>query len=78
MFVRSFASLRRTLLLLLEGESTVFEIGAGVLQGSPLLVVLFIFYNSRLFNLYRRLRVRISSIEYIDNLNALYYSILTK
>ena len=78
MFVRSFISLRRTSLLLPGGESTVFKIGAGVPQGSPLSVVLFVFYNSRLFNLYRRLRVRISNIEYIDNLKALYYSTSTK
>jgi hypothetical protein len=60
------------------GESSLFDIEGGVLQGSPLSVVLFILYNSELFDICRRPRAGISGVGFADDLIALAYSKTTR
>jgi hypothetical protein len=60
------------------GESDLFDIGGGVPQGSPLLVVLFILYNSELFDICRRLRAGILGVGFADDLIVLAYSTTTR
>ena len=60
------------------GESSLFDIGGGVLQGSPLSVVLFILYNSELFDICRRPGTGISGVGFADNLIVLAYSKTTR
>ena len=73
-FVLSFSTNRSTTLVLLGGESELFETGGGVPQGSPLSVVLFILYNSELFEICRKAGLGVSGIGFADDLNALAYS----
>jgi hypothetical protein len=56
------------------GETEVFKIGAGTPQGSPLSVVLFLFYNAGLFDLCRKPGAGISGVGFADDLTALVYS----
>ena len=72
-FVLSFLTNRSTILVLLGGESELFDIRGGVLQGSPLSVVLFILYNLELFKICRKVGLRVTRIGFIDDLNALAY-----
>ena len=77
-FVYSFATNRSTTLVLPGGESDLFDIGGGVPQGSPLSVVLFILYNSELFDICRRLRAGILGVGFADDLIVLAYSTTTR
>ena len=75
-FIASFSTSRSTTVLLPSREELKLRvIGNGLLQGSPLLVILFILYNSSLFNIFRRYKIGISSIGFVDDLNALAYLI---
>ena len=75
----SFSTYRSTTILLPSGEeSELRHIGHGLLQGSPLSIILFILYNSSLFNIFRRYKIGISSIGFADDLNALVYSTSTE
>ena len=51
LFVRSFLQDRQTSLVLGKEESRPFEVKQGVLQGSPLSPILFLFYNASLLEL---------------------------
>ena len=73
-FVESFMSDRSTTLVLPGGETELFPIGVGTPQGSPLSVVLFLFYNAGLFDLCRRPGAGISGVGFADDLTALVYS----
>jgi retron-type reverse transcriptase len=78
-FIASFSTSRSTTVLLPSGEeSELRDIGNGLPQGSPLSVILFILYNSSLFNIFRRYKIGISSIGFADDLNALAYSTSTE
>jgi Reverse transcriptase (RNA-dependent DNA polymerase) len=77
-FIASFTSDRETTLALPGGESEVFQIGGGVPQGSPLSVILFLFYNSELFNICRQQGAGVQGLGFADDFNALAYSVSTK
>lgn len=78
-FLASFSTSRSTSILLPSGEeSELRSIGHGLPQGSPLLVILFILYNSSLFNIFQRYKIGVSSIGFADDLNALAYSTSTE
>jgi hypothetical protein len=61
-------------LILYDAETERFGVGARVLQGSPLSPILFILYNSELFDLYRRPKGGLLSVGFADDLNILVYS----
>ena len=78
-FIASFSTSRSTTVLLPSGEeSELRDIGHGLPQGSPLLVILFILYNSSLFNIFKKYKIGVSSIGFADDLNALTYSTSTE
>ena len=78
-FIASFSACRSTTIILPSGEeSELRDIGHGLPQGSPLSVILFILYNSSLFDIFRRYKIGISSIGFADDLNALAYSTSTE
>ena len=78
-FITSFSTSRSTTILLPSGEeSELRDIGHGLPQGSPLSVILFILYNSSLFNIFRRYKIGVSCIGFADDLNALAYSTSTE
>jgi hypothetical protein len=73
-WVQSFLAERTTSLLLCDFETDQFEVKAGVPQGSPLSPILFMLYNSELFDICRRPFEGISSVGFADDLNVLAYS----
>lgn len=72
--IESYTNNRRTTLVLPGGESEVFRTGGGVPQGSPLSVMLFLFYNAELFDICRRPELGISTVGFADDLSILTYS----
>ena len=77
-WVRSFLTERSTTLLVNNIESEAFEVKAGVLQGSPLLLILFLLYNEELIRMCNQPSLGIHSIGFIDDLNILAYSASTE
>jgi hypothetical protein len=55
-------------------ESAEFVIKAGLPQGSPLSLILFLLYIKGLFSLASWPNLRVHTIGFIDNLNLLVYS----
>ena len=70
-FIHSFTHSHSTTLLLPRDESELFKLEDGVPQGSPLSIILFILYNSSLFDLVHSQGLGITSIKYANNLNLL-------
>jgi hypothetical protein len=69
----------RSITLIVQGkESERLQVNAGVLQGSPLSLILFLFYNADLLDLCRNLAARTTAIGFVDNVNILVYSPTTK
>ena len=69
---------RETTLVVQGIESESRRIGAKVPQGSPLLPILFLFYNAELLNLCYNPIARISAVGFVDNVNILTYGLNTE
>lgn len=72
-WIRVFITDRKTTLVIQGTETDVFPVPAGVLQGSPLSPVLFLFYNSELLDLCNRPKEGLSAIGFADDVNMLAY-----
>ena len=72
-WVRSFLSDRTSTLVINGEESALFSVTSGVPQGSPLSPILFMLYNSELFDICRAPHRGISSVGFADDLNVLAY-----
>jgi len=73
-WIRAFMTDRRTTLVIQGSETEAFLVLAGVLQGSPLSPILFLFYNSELLDLCQRPKEGLSAIGFADDVNMLAYS----
>jgi hypothetical protein len=60
-------------MLLCDYETEQFDVRAGVPQGSPLSPILFMLYNSELFEICRKPFDGLSSVGFADDLNVLVY-----
>ena len=74
----SFLKGRETILLVNGIELEVFKVLAGVPQGSPLSLILFLLYNEELIRTCNRPSLGIHSIGFMDDLNILVYSSSTE
>jgi hypothetical protein len=77
-WVKSFLTNRETTLVLYDYETAPFQVNAGVPQGSPLSPILFMIYNSELFEVCRDPVRGLSSIGFADDLNILAYGLSTE
>jgi hypothetical protein len=75
--VRSFLSERSTTIVVDRVETALQSLAAGVLQGSPLSLMLFLFYNAPLLKALDLLELRLSTLGFADDINLLTYSELT-
>jgi Reverse transcriptase (RNA-dependent DNA polymerase) len=74
----SFLANRRTEIKV--GEYTLLErtVFAGIPQGLPILLILYLFYNADLLECYDSIRLRTSLSGFIDDVNLLTYGTLTE
>jgi hypothetical protein len=77
-WIKAFITNRRTTLVIQGSEIEAFPVLVGVLQGSPLSPILFLFYNSELLDLYQRPKEGLSTIGFANDINILAYSRSTK
>ena len=73
-WIRAFMTDRRMTLIIQGSETESFPVLAGVPQGSPLLPILFLFYNSELLDLCQQPKEGLSAIGFADDINMLAYS----
>ena len=69
---------RFTTLVLLDWETEKFLISAGILQRSPLLSILFLFYTAELLDLCNNSQERLSASAFVDDTNLLAYGLSTE
>jgi len=69
---------KKTTLVIQGSETKAFPVLAEVLQGLPLLLILFLFYNSELLDLCQRPKKGLLAIGFADNINMLIYSRTTE
>jgi hypothetical protein len=72
--VRSFLSKRSTTIVVDGVETALQSLTAGVLQGSLLSLMLFLFYNAPLLEALDLLELRLSTLGFADDINLLTYS----
>ena len=77
-FISSFLTNQATMLVVDNQETPTRQIRAGVLQGSLLLPILFLFYIAPLLEGTNRPNIPIMLIGFADNINLLTYSIFTE
>jgi hypothetical protein len=73
-WVRAFMTGRQTTLVIYGAETKAFPVLTGVLQGSPLSPILFLFYNSELLDLCQRPKEGLSAVGFADDVNMLAFS----
>jgi hypothetical protein len=73
-WVQAFITNRSTTLVIQGHETPTFPINAGVLQGLPLSLILFLLYTVELHRIYNHLWEGLSGIGFADNINLLIYS----
>ena len=73
-WIRAFVTNRRTTLVIQGSETEAFPVSAGLPQGSPLSLILFLFYNSELLDLCQRPKEGLSAVGFSDDVNMLAYS----
>ena len=71
--VRSFLTNRTTTLIVNNEETEPHQLQAGVLQGSLLLLILFLFYNAPLLEALNQPDLPLSPLGFADNVNLLTY-----
>jgi hypothetical protein len=72
-WIKSFLTERFTTLMINGTELEAFELLAGVLQGSPLSVILYLLYTEEIIRLYNKPNVGIYGIGFVDDINVLVY-----
>src|SRR5436305_3939131 len=77
-WIRAFMTDQKTTLIIQGTQTEAFLVLAGVPQGSPLSLVLFLFYNSELLDLCNQPKEGLSAIGFADDVNMLAYGRLTK
>jgi len=74
LWVQAFLKNRSTSLVFQGQETPLFQLEAGVPQGSPLSPILFLYYNASLLELCNQPERGLSSIGFADDINLLIYS----
>jgi len=77
-FVEDLLKNRYIIIIIDNYTTTKQTINVDILQNSSLLLILYIFYNIDLLKTCNNIKLRISSIEFVDNINILTYNKLTK
>jgi hypothetical protein len=70
-WVRAFMTDRETTLVIQGVETEAFPVPTGVLQGSPLSPILFLFYNSELLDLCQRPKEGLTAVGFAADVNML-------
>ena len=65
---------RSTSIRLGDFESSVKKIDIGILQGSPISLILYLFYNADLLDDYYDISISTDPIGFVDDINILTYS----
>ena len=73
-WVKSFLEDRKTTLSFAGEKSAERRLTVGVPQGSPLSLILFLFYNAELLDIYVGLRARTLGSGFVDDVNILAFS----
>ena len=60
---------RRTTFMFDGQESELLNIAAGILQGSPISPILFLFYNSELLDICNPHDIRVHGLGFVDDVN---------
>jgi Reverse transcriptase (RNA-dependent DNA polymerase) len=77
-WITSFLEERITRIKVIKGESELFLIDTGILQGSSILLILFLFFISELLDTTNNKGLRTSSIGFVDDVHILMYRDLTE
>jgi hypothetical protein len=72
--VQSFLSKQSTTIVVDRVETALQSLAVKVLQGSLLLLMLFLFYNALLLKALDLLELRLSTLSFADDINLLTYS----
>ena len=72
-WVTSFLQERTTTIKVVEGESELFQIEIGILQGSPISPILFLFFITDLLDTTNNAALRISAIGFVNDIYILTY-----
>jgi retron-type reverse transcriptase len=72
-WVTSFLEERTTRIKIIKGELELFLTDTGILQGSPILPILFLFFISELLDTTNNEGLRTSSIGFVDDIHILTY-----
>ena len=76
--MKSFLKNRSTTLIIEKHTITKRKINVNISQKSSFFLMLYLFYNANLLNLYKNVKLRFSVIEFVKNINILTYDELTK
>ena len=74
----SFLTERKTSLVLGQWQSEMYRVTTGILQGSPISPILFLFFNMELVELCTRSPLKISGLGFVDDVNILTYGKTTE
>ena len=77
-FVEDFLKKRYTTLSIKEHTTKMRRVNVNILQDSSHSSILYLFYNAELLNLCDDIKLKISSQNFVDDINILTYSELTK
>jgi len=77
-FVKNFLKNRHIIIIIDNYTTTKQTINVDISQNSSLLLILYFFYNVDLLKTCDKIKLRISFIEFVDDVNILTYDKLTK
>ncbi len=64
----------RYIIITIDSYTTIERnININILQNFPLLLILYLFYNANLLKIYNNIKLRISFIKFVNNINILIY-----
>ena len=72
-WVNSFLKDRQSFLTFDDRTSAMRQVNAGILQGSPVSPILFLFFNAKLVKGCEKLEIKASPVKFVNNVNILVY-----
>ena len=76
--IKSFLKDKKTTLMINWCKSSFYQMAYGIPQGSPISPILFLFFNTGLFNCCQAVEVNALSIKFVNNTNLLAYGSSTE